>query len=267
MKDPTLKFESWDRFLPVFKKKNVQTKKPKKQVTKKKYTPFPPPQQPSKMDLQLESGEYFLKEHEKKEKKHNEKEQAQLEKFAQKNKEKALSFVAPKEDNVVAESKTDSLNSAYVDVEALKKKLKNKKFVMPATPKVSEIVPDSESEANVPLKKKKKKRKLSSDKLDNAQADVPASPKIKKRKQQLITPNVISSESVLVPSPKKKKKQTVVDEASEPASVTKTKKKHKTDVDSIELQTSSIQNGNDSADIALKLVKKKRKSKGNLDSD
>lgn len=41
MKDPALKNESWDRFLPQFKKKNVQTKKPKKQITKKKYTPFP----------------------------------------------------------------------------------------------------------------------------------------------------------------------------------------------------------------------------------
>ena len=28
--------------------------------TKKVYTPFPPPQLPSKIDLQIESGEYFI---------------------------------------------------------------------------------------------------------------------------------------------------------------------------------------------------------------
>ena len=63
-KDPNLKTESWDRFLPHFKKKNVQRKASKKGEEKKKkeYTPFPPPQQPRKVDLQLESGEYFLKD-------------------------------------------------------------------------------------------------------------------------------------------------------------------------------------------------------------
>ena len=49
MKDPKLAHESWDRFLPNFKKSNVQRKKPKKQKEKKKYTPFPPPQPESKV--------------------------------------------------------------------------------------------------------------------------------------------------------------------------------------------------------------------------
>jgi ribosomal RNA assembly protein len=50
------------RFLPKFKKKNVKRHKPSKVREKKAYTPFPPPQQPSKEDLAIESGEYFLSE-------------------------------------------------------------------------------------------------------------------------------------------------------------------------------------------------------------
>ena len=60
--DDKLKSESWDRFLPSFKKKNVPRKKPQKvrETKKGERSPFPPPQTPSKIDLQLESGEYFL---------------------------------------------------------------------------------------------------------------------------------------------------------------------------------------------------------------
>ena len=49
MKDPALAHESWDRFLPKFKKSNVQRKKPRKTKEKKEYTPFPPPQPESKV--------------------------------------------------------------------------------------------------------------------------------------------------------------------------------------------------------------------------
>lgn len=69
-KDPTLQNEDWNRFLPQFTKKNVPRKKVKakassgnggeQQQKKKAYTPFPPAQTPSKIDLQLDSGEYFI---------------------------------------------------------------------------------------------------------------------------------------------------------------------------------------------------------------
>ncbi|KAG1418480.1 hypothetical protein G6F57_023719 [Rhizopus arrhizus] len=59
-KDPKLANESWDRFLPKFKKKNVKSKKKVIEKPKKEYTPFPPAPVKSKIDLQLESGEYFL---------------------------------------------------------------------------------------------------------------------------------------------------------------------------------------------------------------
>eukprot|EP00543_Licmophora_paradoxa_P018203 CAMPEP_0202460228 /NCGR_PEP_ID=MMETSP1360-20130828/42533_1 /ASSEMBLY_ACC=CAM_ASM_000848 /TAXON_ID=515479 /ORGANISM="Licmophora paradoxa, Strain CCMP2313" /LENGTH=188 /DNA_ID=CAMNT_0049081787 /DNA_START=123 /DNA_END=689 /DNA_ORIENTATION=+ len=62
-KDPKLAEEDWSRFLPKFQKKNVQrNKNAQKNKEKKPYTPFPPPQQPRKVDLQLDSGEYFAPE-------------------------------------------------------------------------------------------------------------------------------------------------------------------------------------------------------------
>ena len=66
-KDPALAGENWDRFLPKFVKRNVQRKKKKNKLgNKKQYTPFPPENHvlPSKVDLQIESGEYFQNEQE-----------------------------------------------------------------------------------------------------------------------------------------------------------------------------------------------------------
>lgn len=61
-KNPDLAEESWDRFLPQFKKQNVKRKKVQKELSKKKkeYTPFPPEQQPRKEDIQMMTGEYWL---------------------------------------------------------------------------------------------------------------------------------------------------------------------------------------------------------------
>eukprot|EP00934_Nitzschia_sp_Nitz4_P006849 Nitzschia sp. Nitz4//scaffold93_size78505//67610//68716//NITZ4_005429-RA/size78505-processed-gene-0.107-mRNA-1//-1//CDS//3329560315//6839//frame0 len=64
-KDEKLKEEDWERFLPKFAKKNVPRKK-KPAVVKKAYTPFPPAPTPRKVDLQLDTGEYFATEEERK---------------------------------------------------------------------------------------------------------------------------------------------------------------------------------------------------------
>ena len=119
-KDPKLANESWDRFLPKFRRKHLKTSEktarknerleaknversaaglePIKTAKpqKKSYTPFPPAQLPRKVrvccrqrkqqvfyrrwcgaqvDLQLESGEYFLKPTERKRREERERKQ------------------------------------------------------------------------------------------------------------------------------------------------------------------------------------------------
>lgn len=61
--DPKLANESWDRYLPNFKKRSLSKRRVPFKVmdkSKKTYTPFPPAPEKSKVDLQIESGEYFL---------------------------------------------------------------------------------------------------------------------------------------------------------------------------------------------------------------
>ena len=58
-KDPSLKNESWDRFLPRFKTSNVKRRKPKKIGKKpKEYTPFPPPQPESKVRVENKANHF-----------------------------------------------------------------------------------------------------------------------------------------------------------------------------------------------------------------
>lgn len=94
---PELAEEDWSRFLPQFKKRNVARKKPKKVKEKKAYTPFPPAQQPRKVDLQIESGEYFLSKSDKERRKLELKKEKRDEAKIEKDKERAKDFVAPKE--------------------------------------------------------------------------------------------------------------------------------------------------------------------------
>jgi ribosomal RNA assembly protein len=64
-KDPALKDENWDRFLPQFKQVRLKRKRAAAPRHAKPYTPFPPEQQPRLEDIKMETGEYFLSEKEK----------------------------------------------------------------------------------------------------------------------------------------------------------------------------------------------------------
>ncbi|CAK0903127.1 unnamed protein product [Prorocentrum cordatum] len=93
-KDPALKDENWDRFLPHFKKRNVQRKKMKLRKKKTKEV-FPPQPTPRREDLLMESGEYFLNEQERLAKKNAERREAQREKSTKKRQERAKEFEPP----------------------------------------------------------------------------------------------------------------------------------------------------------------------------
>lgn len=121
-KNPELANEDWSRFLPSFKKRNVARKNAK--VTKKEkkvYTPFPPPQQPRKIDLQIESGEYFLGKREKEKRALQEKRDQQQEVSEKRKEEREKDFVAPEEE--VHENKL-SKRKAKDDEKKKKKKRK-----------------------------------------------------------------------------------------------------------------------------------------------
>lgn len=99
-KDPELANESWDRYLPNFKKRNLSKRYVPQKVTdksKKSYTPFPPAPEKSKVDMQIESGEYFLGKEAKK--RAAEEERADKAKAKREEKRKALEseFVPPEE--------------------------------------------------------------------------------------------------------------------------------------------------------------------------
>jgi len=98
-KDETLKTENWDRFLPKFKKKNVKRKRPK-EIKEKSKPLFPPEPLPRKEDIEMETGEYWMKESERKRRKLKEKMDKQREKSQEKQKEKEKRFIAPKEPKV-----------------------------------------------------------------------------------------------------------------------------------------------------------------------
>ncbi|KAK2733756.1 ribosomal RNA assembly protein krr1 [Myotisia sp. PD_48] len=131
-KDPKLATESWDRFLPQLKKQSLSKRRKPFKVTdktKKVYTPFPPAQEKSKVDLQIESGEYFLSKHAKERAKKEEIMTLQREKRAEKMKEQEKDFVPPKEDTGEKKKKRkrhDPETAAEDEGKKVSKKIKHK---------------------------------------------------------------------------------------------------------------------------------------------
>jgi len=118
-KNPKLKNENWERYLPKYTSKNISKRKePKKKREKKPYTPFPPPQQESKIDKAMASGEYFLKEEQKRAKRKKELEAKHEEATKKRQERRAQAFVPPEEKPVESETgKTD------IDIAEIKRKI------------------------------------------------------------------------------------------------------------------------------------------------
>ncbi|KAK5093891.1 ribosomal RNA assembly protein krr1 [Exophiala xenobiotica] len=126
-KDPTLKNENWARFLPNFKKRTLSTRRQPLKVTdksRKVYTPFPPPQEKSKVDLQIESGEYFLAKQAKEKAQKSEKLEKQKEKKQERDNERAAAFVPPKEDGDGLKKKKKKKRKHEAGEEASRKAVK-----------------------------------------------------------------------------------------------------------------------------------------------
>lgn len=125
-KDEKLKNEDWERFLPKFDKKNVQRKKVAKKKEPKAYTPFPPAQTPRKVDLQLETGEYFASEEQRKAQQLMVKKSKAKQKSAEKRKIREL-----EDEKVPAKkskkAKTEKSTTEKVDIGRLQENLKKRK--------------------------------------------------------------------------------------------------------------------------------------------
>mmetsp|Transcript_21035 Transcript_21035/g.59835 ORF Transcript_21035/g.59835 Transcript_21035/m.59835 type:complete len:377 (-) Transcript_21035:2011-3141(-) len=131
-KDPELANEDWSRFLPHFNR-NVQ-KRPKKSAedkqkakkVKKKYTPFPPAQQPSKVDLQLESGEYFLSEAQRQKARQEERKQHSANKARERDVKRKQVFEAPAEKGLARKRRAADGPDVDADLSALQASVASK---------------------------------------------------------------------------------------------------------------------------------------------
>uniref|UniRef100_A0A8P4GFP1 KRR1 small subunit processome component n=1 Tax=Dicentrarchus labrax TaxID=13489 RepID=A0A8P4GFP1_DICLA len=154
-RDPELRVQSWERFLPKFRHKNLaKRREPKKKSVKKEYTPFPPSQPDSKVDMELATGEFFLRESVKKRKKMEEIKVKQAEALTKKQEERNKAFIPPKEKPLMKKT-TKAPTEGKLDIEAIKEKVKKAKTKKLGAPPVNPA-PPTNSTSN---KKKKSKTK------------------------------------------------------------------------------------------------------------
>ena len=71
---------------------------------KQEYTPFPPPQQPRKVDLEMESGEYFLSASQKRSNVEKEKAERQKEALEAKKRKREDPYLPPKVNKIQIQS-------------------------------------------------------------------------------------------------------------------------------------------------------------------
>uniref|UniRef100_A0A3P9ALU2 KRR1 small subunit processome component n=1 Tax=Esox lucius TaxID=8010 RepID=A0A3P9ALU2_ESOLU len=153
-KDPELRMQSWERFLPNFRHKNLtKRKEPKKKTTKKEYTPFPPQQPESQIDKELATGEFFLRESVKKRKKLEEIKVKQAEVLTKRQEERNKAFIPPKEKPVMKRI-NKAPSESKIDIAAIKAKVQKAKTKKLGAPVVNPV-----PETNTGSDKKKKKNK------------------------------------------------------------------------------------------------------------
>ncbi|XP_046637073.1 KRR1 small subunit processome component homolog [Daphnia pulicaria] len=122
-RDEKLKNESWERFLPTIPHKNTSKRKqPAKKRAKKEYTPFPPAPPESKVDKLLATGEYFLKEDQRKQRKKNENQEKQEQAEVRRKERRESAFIPPQEPSTSSGAKESSTSD--INVEELKNKIR-----------------------------------------------------------------------------------------------------------------------------------------------
>ena len=128
--DPAMVGENWERFLPTFKKGNVKKKKAKP-IKDKPFSPFPPEQTQRKVDMQLTSGEYFMKEDTRKAKSQAKRKASQEKTSTERQRQREQAFVPPAAagSSSASRAKSEAGASSSVDTASIVARLKSKDTV------------------------------------------------------------------------------------------------------------------------------------------